>query len=144
MLNGSLMRRGSGVGVVSPFVWLTDGVLVDSSPAYERVLFERDGLRSRLEKRFGKFNRAHEGERAPRTQEFLEREGPLDDGVFEHGAGEGDRELYAALVAVGYGDEKNACTLHETKPIFGLVVQSLVQVMVSVPFGASQALWHGP
>jgi len=66
------------------------------------------------------------------------------DGVVEHGAGEGARQLHAALLAIGYGDEKVACTMHETKPSFGLVVRSLVPVMVSVPFGAARALWHGP
>jgi len=92
----------------------------------------------------GELHGAHERERTPGAQQLLEREGARDDGVVEHGTGEGARQLHATVVAIGYRNQKVACSMLETKPTFGLVVRSLVQVMVSVPFGASRALWHGP
>ena len=71
-------------------------------------------------------------------------EGAAGVSVAETAHGQGGGELHAPRVAVGYSDQKIACIMHRTKPILGLVVQNLVQVMVSVPLGALQALWHGP
>jgi hypothetical protein len=79
----------------------------DAAPVQRADGFERVAVKRKLRGRA--MEAAH---RAPGAQEFLDRS--LDDRFFQHGAGEGARELDAALAAVGYGEENTARALRET------------------------------
>ena len=86
---------------------------------------------------------SHQGERVTRSDQLAQPRRGLDDLVAEHAFDEGFRQLRAALISSRDRFEQRPCRVHVTIKVHGHVVTVMVADVVTVPFGAARAGFHG-